>query len=399
MSRAPGSGSTRQSVAAVESDAQLSRADLERFGKIPGMAKRRRQSKGRGRQRPAQGRKAPPRPPARRASARKARLRALKRPLQWLAENAGRAALGAIVTAAVGLWLLHPGDDGKHAGPPAPLAKQWQHERARIARSGLRIVERRSADVRGPGQQSTILVLRPTEASCTAEGSDEFRVYDVINQVLKRTFTFAPVGHRCGTWAISIASIEDVLGEGRQEVLAAVWGTPTGPVEVDVPVLLRWDDRTQRYTVTPVLRDAPQLVRIPNRTQNDKLYVAAADALYLRALRLGPSIARGYGVDQFALVRRHQGPGDDAYLVGLYRRNSGVRKIENGVPAGPPLPSEYQEAVWLLDTSGREPFQAGWCDLRGKRVAAGDPDKHGDDVLHELRRSAPRRIQSCVAAP
>lgn len=187
----------------------------------------------------------------------------------WLADRTGAAIIGALagVVVVVGLAAigLSQGDGSDPMENPPPLTSQWLRERAEIAREGLRIALNRRVDLRGIGEPSTVLVLRPPSKSClndTTVRSQQIRVYDVEEGLLHQALKFEPRTKGCPPLEFRFVQIAPLREyDDTSQVLGKFVGGIDGfPDEITIPVVISWKASLQRYVISPLLTQPPSLV-------------------------------------------------------------------------------------------------------------------------------------------
>jgi hypothetical protein len=134
--------------------------------------------------------------------------------------------------------------------PPVQLAERV----GQAAASGLHVVENRTVDFKGTGDDARVLVLRSDRG-----GSDELQVLDLRGERLVRALRFRPTvaGARASV-RIRIVDVADLDDNGSQEMVAALSlpaldSTRDGPHVVRHVVVAVWDWLHGEYALVPLL--------------------------------------------------------------------------------------------------------------------------------------------------
>jgi hypothetical protein len=298
----------------------------------------------------------------------------LRRAINWLGkEVAVQVGVGVIVTA-VGLFFLAPlGDsDGDDTSPAPPLSTQWLHVHAEIARQGWKIVEKRTADLRGNGEPSTILVLSPPAKSClskTPAHSQQVRIYDVEEGQLERQLTFQPRTLGCPPWEFKFMKITPLREYGDAPVILGRFsgGNEAFFEELTIPVAIAWSHRTGHYILRPLLVQPPSLAVINGYggdrplTGFDRTWYEKARKVYGHPVDLGSGVS-GYAVEEVALG--HSALMGSPVLAGIYRLSAGDAGSRRIIET----PVVFQQAIWQLTTTPSGDLYAGECTIPGGRV-------------------------------
>lgn len=297
----------------------------------------------------------------------------LRRAINSLGEHvAVPIGVGVIVTA-VGFFLLAPlgNSDGDDTSTAPSLSTQWLHIHAEIARHGWKIVEKRTADLRGNGEPSTILVLSPPAKSClnkTPAHSQQVRIYDVEEGRLKQQLTFQPRTLGCPPWEFKFMKVAPLREYGSAPVILGRFfgGDDAFFEELNIPVAIAWNDRTGHYSLRPLLVQPPSLAVLAYSddkplTGFDRTWYAAARKVYGHPVDLGSGL-RGYAVEEVALG--YSALMASPVLAGIYRLSAGNAAGRRIVET----PIVFQQAIWQLTTTPSGDFYAGECSLPGGRV-------------------------------
>ena len=180
------------------------------------------------------------------------------------------ALAGALTLAVAGALSLVILADGFSRAAAPPLGAQVDAIRQRAAAAHKVVTFARSEYLHGFDQQSYVVMLRPT-----AQGSDELRVYDVIDGYLRLRLDFQPrttvrgfganvfvVGQdrqsHTGLFDYGLENVRivDLVGDGKQE-LVADYSPYNSPVVYKLPVIGYWDDVAQQYRLAPLLTQPP----------------------------------------------------------------------------------------------------------------------------------------------
>ena len=320
----------------------------------------------------------------------------LGRVAAWIGEHAAAAIIATLVTLGVTGLVVHL--VGGHT-TPQPVPDQWQEIRSAIAREGWEIKLVREADLRGTGEESTLLGLHSRSSACTgpnASPSDQVRIYDDINGSLDRTFMFEPAARGCHGWDYQAVAIADLSESGRGDVIGEFIGAPSGGGPgIAVPTIITWKPAAQRYTIAPLLVEPPTYLLEANPPGKPaEPFERALRRFYLDAVRLGSGIRPGYAASEVRLAPDHEPAGN--FLVGDYRITSGASDESSG---SQPVPADilYQRALWHLEELN-EVVAAGWCPLpanqRAAWLAASDEP---DTALASLEHDPEHYVQSCEA--
>lgn len=280
--------------------------------------------------------------------------------------------VGVIVTA-VGLSFLSPlGDSSGDDTSAAPsLSTQWLHVHAAIARQGWKIAEKRTADLRGNGEPSTILVLSPPAKSClskTPVHSQQVRIYDIEEGRLERQLTFQPRTLGCPPWEFEFMKVAPLREYSSAPVILGRFsgGDDAFFEDLNIPVAIAWSDRTGHYSLKPLLVQPPSLAVFTYGddkplTGFDRTWYAAARKVYGHPVDLGSGLS-GYAVEEVALG--YSALMGRPVLAGIYRLSAGnaaSRRMVN-------TPIIFQQAIWQLTTTPAGDLYAGECSLPGGRV-------------------------------
>jgi hypothetical protein len=295
----------------------------------------------------------------------------LRKTIDWLGEHvAVPIAVGVIVTA-VGFFLLAPlgNSDGGDTSTVPSLSAQWLHIHAAIARHGWKIVEERTADLRGNGEPSTILVLSPPAKSClskTPVHSQQVRIYDVEEGRLERKLTFQPRTLGCPPWEFKFMKVAPLHEYSSAPVILGRFfgGDDAFFEDLNIPVVIAWNDRTESYSLNPLLVQPPSLVVISGYGDNkpltgfDRTWYATARKVYGHPVDLGSGF-RGYAVGEVSLG--YSNLMARPVLAGIYRLTAG-NAGHGGIVETPVV---AQQAIWQLATTPSGDLYAGECSLPG----------------------------------
>lgn len=210
-------------------------------------------------------------------------------------------------------------------------------------------------DLHGVGQTSRVLILRwsPAGGSSAVPGgsgalrSDEIRVYDVRGGRFRLAFSYEPrlilQDKRYPTGnptSIRVVSTEDVDLNGGRDLITS-FDEDFGDELIAHPVVIRWSDATQRYSVVPLL-DAGLLGSGNQRVRNRPPSLASlrhpttlteyAHRLYSQAVTFAD--ARGarfssYGAEDFIIepTASHHFDLVAGYISGLTPTQAGTRLL------------------------------------------------------------------------
>lgn len=298
----------------------------------------------------------------------------LRGAINWLGEHvAVPIGVGVIVTA-VGFFLLAPlgSSDGDDTEAPPALSTQWLHIHSAIARDGWKIVEKRTADLRGNGEPSTILVLSPPAKSClskTPAHSQQVRIYDVEEGRLKQQLAFQPRTLGCPPWEFKFMKVAPLREYGDAPVILGQFsgGDDAFFEELTIPVTIAWSDRTGHYSLRPLLVQPPSLAVINGYggdrplTGFDRTWYENARKVYGRPVDLGSGVS-GYAVEEVALG--HSALMGSPVLAGVYRLTAGNAAVRREVSTT----IVFQQAIWQLTTTPSGDLYAGECTIPGGRV-------------------------------
>jgi hypothetical protein len=230
-----------------------------------------------------------------------------RRFLVWTASNAWIALLGVIVVALAGLtWtVVKP--------KPGSLASQLETLRQERAKTGLQEVRRLRADLHGGGRASLVLGFRDRRLldprTINREIiSDRLDILDEDDRgKLNIRFSYQPRSFtiaRIDTRVQRVLRLEDPIDldrDGRRDVVGA-WEDfgmePFGPR----PFLVSWDAGRQKYVMSPLLTDKPDLGPVPKMGSYAR-YVRAGyeEPTTIRSVDPGPPF-RSYAVEDFKLI-------------------------------------------------------------------------------------------------
>ncbi|HYG96542.1 MAG TPA: hypothetical protein VD741_05480 [Solirubrobacterales bacterium] len=297
-----------------------------------------------------------------------------RRTVGWLGEHvAVPISVGTAVTA-VSLFFLTPlgNSDGDDTPPAPPLSTQWLHVHADIARQGWKIVKKRTADLRGNGEPSTILVLSPPAKSClskTPAHSEQVRIYDVEEGKLERQLTFQPKTLGCPPWEFEFMKIAPLREYGDAPIILGRFsgGDDAFFEELTIPVAIAWSDRVGDYNLRPLLVQPPSLAVVNGYgdgrplTGFDRTWYEKARKVYGHPVDLGSDVS-GYAVEEVALG--HSTLMGSPILAGIYRLTAGNAGRRREVAT----PILFQQAIWQLTTTPSGDLYAGACIIPGGRV-------------------------------
>jgi hypothetical protein len=301
-----------------------------------------------------------------------------------------------LIVAAVATLLLTAvfgsGSDG-----PAPIAAQWEEERAALASRGWEVTADRQVEMRGNTQPVTLLALR-RHGECTGTSgtpSDQVRIYEMEDGLVKQAFSYQPSATGCQAWAFRIAGTADLTGSGRVAVFGEFLGSPTGEPGEAVPIVIAWNERSHRYFAGPLITETPRAwltaehaESAPESFQRHQVKMFRTPVLLKNSSKLG-----AFGVTELRLVLRGR---EESYIYGVYRLTSGVPYgVRTPGPTTPVAPILYQRAIWHLETLG-EGFAAGWCQLPKQRMKAWTAGSESK-VLSNLAKHGTNWFSSCEA--
>jgi hypothetical protein len=238
---------------------------------------------------------------------------------KWLGGGVLLALAGWGATSAVAL-LVH-----ELRPKPLPIPVQYTRIIQRAAREGWRPVQTYRADLRGTGEVTRLLILEPEPKPLKQQGSDEVRIYDVVNDRLCIRLRFTPQDlvpkgrHRLSRLAdrVRLEKAVDVDGNGSLELFFAVSGRYADG-SLPHPFIAVWDPARDNYRISSVLppyavqdirwdshgqHRVPLLVRLPNAglyAENvRRLYLAHTVVVDAVTGRRFPTIA----TDDFVITR------------------------------------------------------------------------------------------------
>lgn len=214
------------------------------------------------------------------------------------------AVLGAVILA-----------DGFARPVPPPLAAQVDAIRQRAAAAHELVTFAHSEELHGFDQPSFVFILRPA-----VQGSDEFRIYDVVDGYLRLRLDFQPHTTVRGAgdsvihagdatrahnglydYGLENVRIVDLFGNGESE-LVADYLPYNSPLSYQLPLIVFWDDVAQRYKVQPLLNGRPSAIpgwaidpavrgayRLSDRTTSTTLHAWATDGYWLEPASSSPA--------------------------------------------------------------------------------------------------------------
>lgn len=178
------------------------------------------------------------------------------RAAKWVGLGVAGAVLSTLVGAGVlsiggALWNnVHP--------PPPPPAQQLERLIVAASRQGMRLSYNNTADLRGTGEASRIVVFSPAFTTPAAEKSEQLRIYDVRSGLLKEVFRFVPTEQerfRGRTWFwrydINVLAVTDINGDQGAEILVD-FQKQYADALVSHPFVISWEASRDRYRVVPV---------------------------------------------------------------------------------------------------------------------------------------------------
>lgn len=258
-----------------------------------------------------------------------------------------RAAICATVALGLGVglltWLIQGiGDHKNHGsrraallGRVVPVGEQIDSVLRQAAKDGRRAVFRASVPLHGPGSRSSqVLVLRDPrlkehpagEAVTDAHGryvvprSDEVRIYDTVDGKLRLAFRFLPQGPGQvrqapeGDWPgfrFRPSPVTDIDGDGRPEIVGTFERVTLASGPMPAPVLISWDDGTQRYRLAPLIAQHP---RLSGSNALDRAQLAGYLKPTILQDRYTSKKVYAYATDHYKIIRDKP----DAFLVAAY---------------------------------------------------------------------------------
>ena len=174
----------------------------------------------------------------------------------------------ATVAVMAALALVIAGGGFSPVKPP-PIGAQIDAIREQAAKDGKVTVVARPVDLHGFDQQSYVFVMRPSR-----QGSDELRVYDVVDGRLKLMLDYQPHTLRRGSpspaavvqqarrltppFDLGVEGLRavDIYGNGEHELVADYNQLPfVGGNKF--PIVVAWDDVAQRYRLQALIASRP----------------------------------------------------------------------------------------------------------------------------------------------
>ncbi len=240
--------------------------------------------------------------------------------------------LAATVASAVVLGLVIR-IGGWAVEPPPPISAQLDAIRQAAQRAGDLVLLAREVALHGTDARSHLFVLTPRET-----GSGELRIYDERGGLLRLGLGFRPKTRggggsfaiappqelRRGDWDYSVAPpVEaDLDGDGRSE-LVATYGLTTSNGPIAVPVVVGWDDESQRYAISPLLPgDQPVRAGVPPGAAVDPYFTGAyvlTDPRTGARLRAGAAVAyRVVAGGRVVVARTVDAPGAPRLAITVY---------------------------------------------------------------------------------
>lgn len=318
--------------------------------------------------------------------------RRIVRPDPSLAAIGAVIAAGAIAAGATAIVQAVRVDPGPRAGSIDAGEAQLDRVLQAAAREGRSVVFRTSAHMHGPGgPEAQILVLRddrvkehppgdiPVDAHgrIAAPGSDEIRVYDLVDGRLTLRFRFLPQGPGqirqlpegdYPTFRFRATPPKDRDGDGRPELIGSFDRVTLASGPYPVPVSLSWDDGAQRYQLTPLIPNPPE-IGVPR--SHARLLGGYTEATLIKD-RYSGAILRGHAVDAYWLFGRQP----DVIVAAAYSDPVAATSNRAG----------YYVQAWLLDFQAGPPM-ALECFSEAQRVT---PARAADASTDVVRTWLPR---------
>ena len=220
------------------------------------------------------------------------------RVVKWLG-GAVVLALAGWSAVAFAQWTV----DGLREPPPTmdvQLARLYQE----TAKEGFRVVQNRPVDLKGTDEPSRVLVLRPRRSGTLGlldqEKSDELRIYDVEDDVLRlkrrfrprvdgaklvnqaiqnmRFFDYFNEHWSSTTFQIQIRQVDDLNHDAREEIIGALQAS-TGSADDEAafhphPISITWNPLGDKYSITPIMRGShPRLRKLKLQSKYRSLHL------------------------------------------------------------------------------------------------------------------------------
>ncbi len=182
----------------------------------------------------------------------------------------GLVAVGTVATAVALALVIGAGGFSPVKAPP--IGAQIDAIRQRAAAADEVTLIARPVHLHGFDQASYLFVMQPA-----SQGSDELRIYDVVDGFLRLRLDFQPhTATRASSDAeavpLSIQAsgagfdygleglrVRDLFNNGEDELIGDYSQLPLG-VGVKLPILVSWDDIAQRYRLHAMLTQRPSRV-------------------------------------------------------------------------------------------------------------------------------------------
>lgn len=231
---------------------------------------------------------------------REQRRSATRRFGSWLADNAGRALIAAVITLAVSAFVA----TRISGGGSAPLGSQLDSIREEAAAEGKYAVRDEPVALHGRGKSSEFFVFRDKENAETylSGRSDEIRIYDDEGGVFQEAFRFQPRVNRVPYRFVS-AGVGRYDDETDRSEIVGEFVHQFVDIAVPLPVVVLWDENLGEYRLRSLLPAPPKLRPVRDPGGWGEVVAHGYKGEYLRDVASNTSV-RVYGADRFSVRRK-----------------------------------------------------------------------------------------------
>jgi hypothetical protein len=292
--------------------------------------------------------------------------------------------------AGIGAHVLH---NDSQSEPKRPVSTQLEAVVKEAVRDRRHVVTRRRLSLHGTGTTSHLLIFRDedlrdrfrTDLQTPQALSDDVRIYDEVSGELRLRFRFqpqnpgevlqAPDGDM-PSFVFRLGSIADLDENGKVEVFGSFERISLASGPFPVPVIIAWDEGQQRYRLSALIPEPPQLL------PPDRLPRAVLDG-YLKATEIHnqhtEQVVSAHAADTFVVTKAPRAP----VLVASYSQQT---RFGYG--------GRDELKAWFLDLQSPTPrfLECGAATAGGVVVR---PDSPGD--LNEKMLAAAKDPRGCGA--